>query len=194
MGHDTSILIHPHRFTFPDVPSGESVFFFLRDPVTRFISGFYSRLREARPRTYVPWSPDEALAFKYFQTPNQLALALGSRDAEIRSRAEQAMLSIGHVNTTYRKWLIGEEYLKSRQSDIFFIGFQETLSRDFNIFQQLLHLSERVTLPDDDIRTHRTPLQFDKNLDPIALDLLKEWYRDDYRLIACSRALMKSVT
>ena len=42
------IKLHGHSFTLKDVPKGEKVVFFLRDPFTRFVSGFYSRKRKNR--------------------------------------------------------------------------------------------------------------------------------------------------
>ena len=55
--------------------------FFVRDPISRFVSGFNSRLRKGLPKMYFPWAPGEKLAFSRFATPNQLALALSSSDA-----------------------------------------------------------------------------------------------------------------
>jgi hypothetical protein len=107
-----TVVLHPHRISFSDIPRGEPVVFVLRDSVSRFVSGFYSRLREAKPRKFVPWSEDERVAFEYFKTPNDLAVGLSADDNAERSRAESAMLAIGHVNTTYRKWLVGEAYLR----------------------------------------------------------------------------------
>jgi len=49
-----AIYLHSHNFRLRDVPIGESVFFFLRDPISRFKSGFYSRQRQGQPRYFVP--------------------------------------------------------------------------------------------------------------------------------------------
>ena len=42
--------VHPHRFALADVPRGERVFFFVRDPLSRFVSAFHSRKRRGLPR------------------------------------------------------------------------------------------------------------------------------------------------
>lgn len=35
------IHLHKHRFRLGDVPPGDFVFFCVRDPIARFVSGFY---------------------------------------------------------------------------------------------------------------------------------------------------------
>ena len=46
--------------------------FALRDPLTRFISGFYSGLRKGAPRYDIGWSKGEKRAFSWFSTPQEL--------------------------------------------------------------------------------------------------------------------------
>ena len=173
------VVLHPHRISFTDIPAGEGVVFVLRDSVSRFVSGFHSRLREARPRKFMPWSDDERVAFEYFKTPNDLAVALSSEDEAQRARAESAMLTIGHVNTTYRKWLVGEAYLQSRAADVFSICFQENLSEGFLQLRDKLGMDISVALPEDPVKSHRTPDTFDKRLNDVAVANLRHWYRDD---------------
>ncbi len=43
------IILHGHETKLKDIPNGEKFFFFLRNPITRFTSGFYSRKRQGRP-------------------------------------------------------------------------------------------------------------------------------------------------
>ena len=50
------IYLHGHEFKLRDVQKGAKAFFFLRDPVDRFVSGFYSRRRQGQPRIFSPWS------------------------------------------------------------------------------------------------------------------------------------------
>ena len=91
------IFPHPHRVRLRDIPEGEQVVFFLRDPITRFVSGFYSRQRQGRPRIFSPWSAAEAEAFGIFHSPNELALALSSASRENKAAAERAMRGIQHI-------------------------------------------------------------------------------------------------
>ena len=184
-----AVYLHSHGFKLPDVPKGDGVIFFLRDPVNRFVSGFNSRRRQGQPRVFLPWSPDEKVAFETFGTPNQLGRALSSDDAGRRKAAERAMRSIGHVRTSYWDWLIDEEYLRSRMSDILLIGFQERLAEDFEHLKVALQIPEVVRLPQDDVRAHRNPETLDTRLDDGVVAKLKQWYRRDYELIDFCREL-----
>lgn len=183
-----AIVLHGHRFTFGEVPKGDKVIFCLRSPASRFVSGFYSRQRQGQPRYFVRWTPDEKIAFAEFQTPNGLALALSSADDGERLRAETAMRGISHVKSRYTQWLGSERYLLSRLPDIFFIGFQETLTEDFETLKSKLGVPSHVSLPTDDITAHRNPEYLDKKLSEQAMENLKRWYADDFTLFAlCQR-------
>ena len=48
--------LHPHTVHLRDIPKGDRFFFFLRDPISRFVSGFYSRKNQGHPRHFVPGS------------------------------------------------------------------------------------------------------------------------------------------
>jgi len=185
------ILLHKHHTKLVDIPGGEGTIFFLRDPVSRFVSGFYSRQRQGQPRISIPWSAEEKLAFEHFDTPNDLAVAINSTDTVERDWALQAMRTIGHVKTSYWDWFQNEEYLRSRVSDIFFIGFQERLDEDFEILKSKLGLPENLTLPKDEIRAHKNPLGLDKTLTDEARSNLNEWYKRDFEFIALCEAIIR---
>jgi hypothetical protein len=185
-----TVYVHPHNESLRDVPDGEKVFFFLRDPISRFISGFYSRQRQGQPRYNSPWSRHEKIAYQRFRTINQLALALSSTDATEKAMAEKAMQSIQHVRDSYWKWFRGEEYFMSRLADIFFVGFQENLAQDFGILKSKLNLPNDVELPTDDVLAHKNPLDVDKTLDDKAMANLKQWYKDEYRFISLCKEVL----
>ena len=179
---------HGHQTRLRQIPTGHGVIFFLRDPQARFISGFYSRFREGRPRFNNPWRPAERIIFERFPTPNNLARALSSADNDERSHAEAAMRTISHVRDSYMRWFESEEYFSSRLSDIFFIGFQERLSEDFQRLKTKLGLPQELELPDDDVLTHRSPANLDRRLDDEAADNLRRWYAADFRFLELCRA------
>lgn len=175
--------LHRHFTTLKDIPRGHKVVFFVRDPISRFVSGFYDRKRQGLPRYESPWSPSEEEAFKLFDTPNKLAKALSSCDSSLRSAAIKAMRSIRHVNTHYRDWVISEKYLLTRKRDVFFIGRQESLQQDFEILKALLGIkSDETKLPDDPVKAHRSPPGHDRTLEPEAIKNLQQWFREDYEL------------
>lgn len=86
--------------------------FVFRDPVVRYASGFRSRLRQgvSPQRTRIHrWSAEEAAAFHWFPTPNDLFEALGSSDERLRSAADFTMHAIGHLRQDHAWYLGGVE-------------------------------------------------------------------------------------
>lgn len=79
--------------------------FFFRNPESRFVSGFFSRMRQGRPEYDVNWTAAEAVAFSFFQTPNALAEALYSNDEHLKSAARFSMSSIFHLKHDYAHYL-----------------------------------------------------------------------------------------
>ena len=185
------VVLHGHGVRLHDVALGEQVFFFLRDPLSRFVSAFYSRQREGRPRYVVPWTPDEEAAFGRFRTANELANGLSSTSTAERRKAERAMLNIAHLNNRYWDWLSGPDYLRSRSADIYFVGMQEHLGDDFAIVRARLGLPESVRLPDDDVDAHRNPTSIDRTLDEQAVRSLSAWYAEDFVAISECRRLAR---
>ncbi len=172
-----------HLVTLRDVPPGDGVIFALRDPVSRYISGFYCRKRQGLPRYYYPHREEERLAFERFPTANELALALSSPDAARRRMAEEAMQGISHVKHSYWRWFESEEYFLSRASDIFFVAHQERLDEDFERLRSKLGFPDSAVLPSDTSEANRSPGEHDRTLEPQAEENLKRWYADDYRLL-----------
>jgi hypothetical protein len=183
------IELHEHSFLLRDVPRKQKVFFFVRDPISRFISGFYSRQRQGQPRYDARWTPAEASVFATYRTPNELALALSSPQADTRQSAMTAMQSIRLVNYSYWHWFENEQYLLRRSNDILFIGFQENLTADFEILKQILQLPEAVQLPQDDLQTHRNPIGLNMELAEEAVANLTDWFSRDYEFVEMCRKL-----
>ena len=188
--HRYGMFLHPHGVRLRDVPEGERVIFFVRDPISRFVSAFHSRKRQGQPRYFSPWSPGERVAFQRFGTPNELAAALSSPDLDVREGAVQAMNSIEHVRDSYWNWFENEDYLRSRMPDILFIGFQEHLDRDFGALRSKLGLSPAVNLPLDDVAAHRNPRGLDTHLDDAAVENLRDWFKTDYQFVELCRTVV----
>lgn len=187
VGSDYKIYFHKHNFVLSNVPTGEKIMFFLRNPIQRFISGFYSRKRQGRPLYNSPWTKNEKISFENFSTPNELAIALSSIDLKKKKMANFAMNHIYHVKDSYWKWFQSEEYLRSRLSDICLIGFQEELEEDFKLLKSIVGLPESVKLPDDEVLAHKTPNEFDLFLEDEAILNLQTWYRDEFKLVELCR-------
>ena len=185
------IKLHPHKVTLADVPVGEKFFFFLRDPESRFVSGFYSRQRQGRPRIHVPWTVGEEKAFSRFATANELAKALSSEDLERRGHAVEAMQAIAHARRSFDLWFGSDDYFQQRSGDILFIGFQEQLSEDFEILKRLLSLPAQVALPEDDVAAHRNPPTADRHFDHEARSNMAVWYAQDRRFVEQCREIRR---
>ena len=187
-----SIVTHGHATSIKDIPNGEKIIFFLRDPLSRFISGFYSRKRKGQPRYNIAWRPLEKEIFTTFETPNELALSLSDSDSAHHSLAVEAMDYIQHLRH-YDNWYIDFRYFNSRLDDIFFIGFQESLDEDFIKLKEKLSLDSNCTLPTDDIGTHRNPKGLDKDLDNISKKVLMEHYKDDIKFYNLCKELASKI-
>ncbi len=176
------IILHHHNISLKDIPKGEYVIFFLRDPISRFISGFYSRQRKGQPRYYFEWSNEEKEIFETFLLPNQLAISLADKNSKNYKLSLRAMKNIQHFRT-YKNWYSSLEYFNSRINDILFIGFQESLDNDFIRLKQILNIHESVKLPIDEITAHKNPKNIDKYIDKKGILKLKQWYHDDFEFI-----------
>ena len=183
-----SITTHGHATSIKNIPDGEKIIFFLRDPISRFISGFYSRKRKGKPRYNIEWKPLEKEIFTIFETPNELALALSDNSSIHYSLASKAMDYIQHLKH-YDNWYSDFDYFNSRLEDIFFIGFQESLDEDFIKLKEKLLLDTSCALPTDDIGAHRNPKGLDKHLDNIGKEALLIHYEEDIKFYELCKSL-----
>jgi hypothetical protein len=156
--------------------------FFIRHPILRFVSGFYSRMRQGMPRYHFPWSSKEAKAFARFQTPNQLAEALSATHRNERKAAIDAMQSIRHVKHTYVDFLGSISFLNDHVSTIAYIGYQPEFDADFVRLRLLLGIDANIHTPQDDIGAHRSPNDVDKYLSAKAIENLESWYQKDMEI------------
>jgi hypothetical protein len=183
---DLHLLLHGHSTTLADVPPGDPFFFFLREPLARFVSGFYSRQRQGLPRYHVPWREGEQRAFARFADPEALALGLYDEDAELQAAARDAMTSIMHVRDGFSTWLGSPEAFASRSDDLLLIGFQETLAHDVGRLAERLGLPP-LELPRDGIAAHRDPVADRPPLSARARADLERWYAADVEFYADCR-------
>lgn len=179
------IILHGHNTSLCDIPKGEKVVFFLRDPISRFISGFYSRQRKGQPRYYSEWSSKEKKIFETYKNPNEIAHGL----ADGKYDALEAMQSVTHFKK-YIYWYESLEYFEDRVEDIFFIGFQETLDKDFTALKLDLSISDFCALPTDDVGAHRNAKNINKLIENRGLNALKNWYQEDIKFISICKKIM----
>ena len=192
-GDNFRLVMHRHQVTLKSVAVGDAVVLFLRDPITRFASAFASRQRRGQPRHNHPNTEAEVQAFARFATPNELANALSSSTSASRSDAEEAMRGINHVRIHYADWFHGHDYFLSRQDDLFFIGFQESLAQDFDLLRTKLGLPTEVRLPQDPVAAHRRPADQPHVLDAQAVHNLQSWYADDLAFFELCRSISADI-
>lgn len=116
---DHKVIWFPHDMTLrqalhqhPDMKIG----FVFRDPFERFISAFWGRHRMGHPRNKSQWSAEEAIAFNWFATPNDLAEALSGEDEKSYSAALSAMNAIRHLQRNMA-WTLGKPLDLERARD-----------------------------------------------------------------------------
>lgn len=99
------LLLPKHRATAASTAKKHGatspIAFCYRDPSARFVSAFYSRLRQGRPTYQNTWSAEEAVAFSWFATPTELAEGLGDPDPRTQSAAIFAFNAIAHIRRGY---------------------------------------------------------------------------------------------
>lgn len=182
------LVFHGHSVRLVDIPRRDEVVFFVRDPASRFVSGFNGRLREGRPRYNVPLSPQERRSLTIFPTPEDLALGLYAEDPTTREEAHRAMREVRIVGTRLADWLGDARSLSARGDRILLIGWTETLPSDFQRLKELLGLSPECRLPTGD-SAHRAPETQARTLSDAAVANLRRWFADDEPLLSACRAL-----
>jgi hypothetical protein len=179
---DVEFVYSGHNATIDQIPPGENVIVPLRDPVSRFVSGFNSRLRQGAPRYQVPWTPREERIFGWFPTPDALARSLSSLNPRTRRRARRAMSAIAHVRTHLWDYLVDRETVQRRRDDIVGVCFQERLQEDLDAMLERLGLAPRP-LPTDEVVAHRSPAGENRELSSRGERNLRRWYREDYECL-----------
>lgn len=174
---------HDHRFLFSDVGSDEMAIIPLRDPVSRFVSGFFSRQRQGAPRHFKEWTRRERRSFQWFSTPQALADALAEPSGELREHAEFAMRSLGHVRYPMIHWTGKAGDVRKRIENVLYFARQETLDADWEVIKELLDLPRDQMLPRDPTIAHRTTHEDDREISPKGMRALRDWYADDYELL-----------
>lgn len=179
--NDKALIFHNHSCHLRHLKPGENFVVFIRDPVSRFVSGFNSRLRQGRPRRFVPWSYGERRAFKSFSSPEELALSLKSSDINLHRKAVQAMNSIEHVCSFQSDWF-GEKKseIEARKSDLVLMGRQESLNRGFDKLKRVLNIGNDIKLPDSPLKAHRSPDKLKDRLSQEGKEAVESWYERDY--------------
>lgn len=94
----------------------------LRDPLSRLVSGFYSRLRAGRPTYNSAWSMEEAAAFSIFRSHKDLLNAMISDDEFTISALQYAMENIRHLRWNYSFYFTNPDIVRKNADRFALIG------------------------------------------------------------------------
>lgn len=176
----TRIVKHGHETRLADLPKGAPYFFSIRDPITRFVSGFESRKRKGMPGTYRPWSNGERQAFERFEQANDLAEAL-FEEGETGHQATAAILSIYHTATNQVRWFAGSGSFLDDRPPVWIVR-QESFEADLATFMERANLSpwiDRIEIAGDPLRRHANDYSTVSPLSPKARANVEAWYAQD---------------
>lgn len=172
------IIQHRHDVKLVDLPNNDDYFFSIRDPITRFISAFYSRKRKGQPRLYVEWSNNEEIAFNTFENPNDLAECL-YEDSVLGVKALQSIKSIRHTSMNQIDWFNFCGYFLITRPPLAIIR-QEYFDADIKKFMSILKLDPFViekNIKDSHITEYS---EMDKFLSDKAKNNIRMWYKNDF--------------
>ena len=175
------IVKHRHDFYFDRLRETDRYFFSIRDPISRFRSGFYCRKRRSQPVYDFAWSSGESLAYNHFEHANDLAEALFS-EGETGRQAFMAMKSIRHTAQNQVDWF-------ARFGDIFvtrppvWIIRQENFEDDLAVLSRLLG-ADLVGIVQQQRGTgaafHSNDYAGARPLSELAKANLTRWYAQDF--------------
>lgn len=169
-----------HEKILVDLPFQSKYFFSIRDPISRFISGFYSRKRKGQPRIYVEWTKHEKFAFENFKDANDLAENLYEKGSN-GDKAIQAILSIRHTARNQVDWFVRAGGFLELQPPIYIVRvehFEEDILAflDKSGFGQL---KSKITISKDIKIAHSNNYSEVPALSDKAKNNLKNWYQQD---------------
>lgn len=190
---DRPIIPHTHDFCLKHLPLGARYFFSIRDPISRFKSGFYSQKHHGRPAFNVPWTGDEEITFREFAEANDLAESLFA-EGDLGVKAWAAINSIRHTAQHQSDWFYLRGQFLTLTPPIWIIR-QERFDEDFGIF--LRRAGYDISL--ENLVTPRDPATSNKgnysDIPPISekgRENLRRWYAQDIEFCRACEGWLES--
>jgi len=169
-----------HDVYLTDLKKIPQYFFSIRDPLSRFRSGFYSRKRKGAPRIYSEWSDHEAVAFHDFEHANDLAESL-FEEGELGKKAFAAIKSIRHTSQDLTDWFCQRGNFLELYPPIWIIR-QEHFKDDLSVFldrSQVGLTTDDILISPDHNSAHSNDYRGLPILSAKAKRKLKIWYAQD---------------
>lgn len=186
------VVAHQHSTTLHRLHPDARYFFAIRDPITRFVSGFYSRRRMGSPGGKKPWSDGEKRAFLHFEHANDLAESLFEDSTDGRL-ATESILSIYHTATTQVSWFVGQGAFLEIRPPVWIVRqerFDEDLATLFHRagWSDMLPHIEQTR---DPVRRHANDYASVPPLSAKARVNLEAWYAQDREFYRMCRAWLE---
>ena len=177
--YNIKIKNYPHIVKLKDLPKESNYFFSIRNPATRFVSGFYSRKRKGQPRLYCDWNLHESIAFEQFEHANDIAENLFNTN-KIGDSARAAIKSIGHTGMQQIDWFQESAYLE-KQPPLTIIR-QEFFNQDMQRLLDMLNLKIDIAtlITENIISAHSNEYKNIPALTEKGALNLEKWYIQDY--------------
>lgn len=171
-----------HRSNLDDLAAYE-VFFVVRDPIERVISGFHSRRRMGLPRYHSVHTPGEAATFRRWPELEPLVLDIATGDTD----ALAAWDTVAHLRPL-STWLVSTDVIEA--SNITYIAELSTLGREWPQMRALCGLGDDIELPSSPVASHRAP-ERPPELSGNARAALRLLLAEDYELYACCQRVRR---
>lgn len=182
--------LHPHTVKLADLPEGAAYTFCIRDPLKRFVSGFYSRKRKGQPRIYSEWSEVEELIFGTFEHANDIAENLWV-NGELGRKAQTAIRRMRHTGEPQYSWFRDIEGFLEKWPPVHILR-QETFNQDLLKLYDLLGIDIEPVFAEGDRSSHKNDYSDIPPLSDLAKENLKRWYHNDHKFIALCNAWRES--
>ena len=154
--------------------SSEVYFFFVRNPISRFVSAFqFSMVDDTHNKQSCA---NIRKKYGVFTNANHLAESLYSNDETIKQLARNAMDDIYHMDGITR-YLLSVGNVQANVNKIFFVGRFEFFNEDIKELCKMLNSPCPAAIP------HHNKLSYQCNLSNEAKYNLKKWYQTDYDII-----------
>ena len=178
---DFTFTFHQHEIKLRHLDSAVPYFFSIRNPISRFFSGFYSRKRKGQPKFYNPWTSHEEKSFQYFPHANNLAESLFDHDLEGRL-ARNAITTIGHLRNHQIDWFEGQGEFLDLHPPVGIIRV-EHFDRDLDKLLSKLDLdfsNNEIIISNNPIVMHKNDYSNAEPLSKKAKENLQQWYLRDF--------------
>ena len=165
---------------FPDI----KISFVLRDPLSRMISGFNSRVRQGRPTYNNIWTPAEAAAFSLFPSVGKLLDAILAEDEFSKSAVTYTMRNVSHLRWNYGFYFKNLDTVRSNRSSFEIIGSINRMDEFINGYTALAGAPESTAAELYEKR-HEANVRSEDALghySPEDISRLKAFIDKDYRI------------